>query len=101
MRQRPQADRRLRPLARRAASTRRPPGVAIRARKPWRRLRISLLGWYVRFTAPSATETAQIERRPVYRGGVPASQRRPGSRRLAPTSDWKQQGEIDSVTDEI
>ena len=40
-----QADRRLRPFARRAAMTRRPPGVAIRARKPWRRLRISLLGW--------------------------------------------------------
>jgi hypothetical protein len=40
-----QADRRLRPFARRAAITRRPPGVAIRARKPWRRLRISLLGW--------------------------------------------------------
>ena len=40
-----QADRRLRPFARRAASTRRPPGVAIRARKPWRRLRTSWLGW--------------------------------------------------------
>ena len=40
-----QADRRLRPFARRAASTRRPPGVAMRARKPWRRLRTSLLGW--------------------------------------------------------
>src|SRR5579862_7286888 len=39
-----QADRRLRPFARRAASTRRPPGVAIRERKPWRRLRTSLLG---------------------------------------------------------
>jgi hypothetical protein len=35
----------LRPFARRAANTRRPPGVAMRARKPCRRLRISLLGW--------------------------------------------------------
>jgi hypothetical protein len=34
----------LRPRARRAASTRRPPFVAMRARKPWRRLRTSLLG---------------------------------------------------------
>ena len=33
------ADRRLRPLALRRASTFRPPAVAIRARKPWRRLR--------------------------------------------------------------
>src|SRR5690606_2080182 len=39
-----QALRRLRPFARRAASTRRPPTVAIRARKPWRRLRLILLG---------------------------------------------------------
>src|SRR6516225_10979799 len=44
------ADKRLRPFARRAARTRRPAAVAIRARKPWRRLRTSLLGWYVRFT---------------------------------------------------
>jgi hypothetical protein len=35
----------LRPFARRAASTRRPATVAIRARKPCRRLRTSLLGW--------------------------------------------------------
>src|SRR5579883_1930722 len=39
-----QADRRLRPRARRAASTLRPPTVAIRARNPCRRLRTSLLG---------------------------------------------------------
>src|SRR6185437_457604 len=36
--------RRLRPWERRAATTLRPPLVAIRARKPWRRLRTSLLG---------------------------------------------------------
>ena len=40
---------RLRPLARRRLRTRRPPGVAMRARKPWRRLRRRLLGWKVRF----------------------------------------------------
>ena len=39
-----QADSRLRPRARRALSTLRPPFVARRARKPWRRLRTSLLG---------------------------------------------------------
>src|SRR5438105_9738381 len=44
-----QADRRLRPLARRDDSTRQPAGVAIRERKPWRRLRASLLGREVRF----------------------------------------------------
>jgi hypothetical protein len=36
---------RLRPCARRAATTLRPPFVAMRARKPCRRLRTSLLGW--------------------------------------------------------
>jgi hypothetical protein len=35
---------RLRPRARRAAITLRPPFFAMRARKPWRRLRTSLLG---------------------------------------------------------
>lgn len=39
-----QADRRLRPRARRAAMILRPPTVAMRARKPWRRLRTILLG---------------------------------------------------------
>lgn len=39
-----QAERRLRPRALRAAITLRPPTVAMRARKPWRRLRTSLLG---------------------------------------------------------
>ena len=41
--------RRLRPLARRRASTRRPPTVAMRARKPCVRLRRRTFGWYVRF----------------------------------------------------
>jgi hypothetical protein len=38
------AERRLRPLLRRAVITRRPPGVAILERKPWRRLRTNTLG---------------------------------------------------------
>lgn len=41
--------RRLRPLARRAASTARPPFVDIRARKPWHFARLRVFGWYVRF----------------------------------------------------
>ena len=41
---RPQAERRLRPLARRRARMRRPPAVSMRLRNPWRRLRTSRLG---------------------------------------------------------
>jgi len=44
-----QADSRARPLARRAFRIRRPPLVAIRARKPCVRARLILLGWNVRF----------------------------------------------------
>jgi hypothetical protein len=44
-----QTARRLRPFARRRLSTRRPPLVAMRARKPWTRLRCRLLGLKVRF----------------------------------------------------
>ena len=39
------ADNRLRPLARRALITLRPALVAMRARNPWVRLRLMLLGW--------------------------------------------------------
>ena len=46
-----QADSFLRPRARRAARILRPPGVAERVRKPWRRARTRLLGWKVRFIA--------------------------------------------------
>src|SRR3954471_4688104 len=54
-----QADSVLPPRARRSASTLRPPTVAVRARKPWRRLRTRLLGWKVRFIAHSSkTEMA-------------------------------------------
>src|SRR6185312_5220421 len=48
--QRAEAERRLRPLARRRLSIARPARVDIRARKPWRRLRLRTLGWSVRFT---------------------------------------------------
>lgn len=48
-----QADKRLRPLARRRLITLRPPTDDIRARKPWVRLRFTLDGWNVRFTALS------------------------------------------------
>lgn len=40
-----------RPFARRRLSTRRPALVAIRARNPWVRARLILLGWKVRFIA--------------------------------------------------
>jgi len=49
------ADSFLRPRPRRAAITLRPPTVAIRARKPCRRLRTRLLGWKVRFIAHSSS----------------------------------------------
>ena len=48
-----QADRRVRPLARRDFSTARPARVLIRARKPCLRARRRWLGWKVRFTADS------------------------------------------------
>jgi hypothetical protein len=44
----PQADRRARPLRRRAEMMARPARVRIRRRKPWVRLRRRLLGWNVR-----------------------------------------------------
>ena len=44
-----QAERRLRPRARRARSTARPPLVRIRRRNPWVLARLRLFGWNVRF----------------------------------------------------
>ena len=44
-----QAERRLRPRARRARSTARPPLVRMRSRNPWVLARLRLFGWYVRF----------------------------------------------------
>ena len=49
LRGRIQALRRTRRLARRALMTARPARVRIRSRKPWVRLRFSMLGWKVRF----------------------------------------------------
>src|SRR5690606_38276921 len=46
-----QTARRARPLARRRARILRPSAVFMRARKPWSRLRLRLLGWYVRLVA--------------------------------------------------
>jgi hypothetical protein len=46
-----QADRRWRPLSRRARRTRRPALVDMRCRKPWRLARRRLFGWNVRFTS--------------------------------------------------
>lgn len=44
-----QADKRFLPLALRDFSICRPALVRMRTRKPWRRFRLILLGWYVRF----------------------------------------------------
>src|SRR5690606_18928825 len=50
-----QADSLLRPLRRRARRTARPARSDIRWRKPCRRARRRLLGWYVRFTAMASS----------------------------------------------
>lgn len=63
------AEMRLRPLARRRASTLRPATVDMRARKPWRRLRILTLGWKVRFTVHSPLP-GTLPARAVYRVAV-------------------------------
>lgn len=47
---------RLRPFALRRLMTWRPFLVAMRARKPWVRLRLILLGWYVRFMAATLND---------------------------------------------
>ena len=49
-----QAERRLRPLARRALRMARPLRVAMRARKPCRRARFKRLGWKVRFISKTS-----------------------------------------------
>ena len=71
------ADRRLRPLALRRASTFRPPLVAMRARKPWRRLRTSRDGWKVRFkgASPGSIAPAWEPRRQGARIGDPGAYR--------------------------
>src|SRR6185503_11302326 len=54
--QRSQAERRLRPLARRRLRIARPARVDIRARKPCRRFRLRTFGWLVRFTSRMRAE---------------------------------------------
>lgn len=70
-----QADRRLRPLARRRLITLRPPTDDMRARKPWVRFRFTLEGWNVRFTAfsPLTGWPAAREGAAWIRFGLPAS----------------------------
>jgi hypothetical protein len=50
----------FRPRARRAFKILRPAFVAMRARKPWRRLRTRFDGWNVRFIAKSPVGSAQL-----------------------------------------
>ena len=57
-----QTARRLRPLARRALITARPPRVFMRIRKPWVRARRILEGWYVRFIVVSALTPQPMKR---------------------------------------
>ena len=53
---------RLRPFERRRRKTFLPPGVLIRARKPWQRFRLILLGWYVRFISTPQNCTILVYR---------------------------------------
>lgn len=54
-----QADSFLRPRARRRAMTWRPFLVAMRARKPWLRLRFNTLGWNVLFMVVVLTSDSE------------------------------------------
>ena len=75
-----QAQRRLRPLARRRARTLRPSAVFMRARKPWSRLRLRLLGWKVRLVAMVALGCIRIERTGNSRGSPGGRSSHPGGR---------------------
>src|SRR5690606_36956597 len=79
-----QALRRLRPLARRRARILRPSAVFMRARKPWSRLRLRLLGWKVRLVAMAAA-LLEPAKRPSSLAASPGPRqldrpRRPGCR---------------------
>src|SRR5690606_39275637 len=54
-----QALRRAPPLARRRARILRPSALFMRARKPWSRLRLRLLGWKVRLVAMAALDSVR------------------------------------------
>src|SRR5690606_30017252 len=60
-----QAERTLRPLARRRARILRPSAVFMRARKPWSRLRLRLLGWWVRLVAMAGTRAVTRRKEPA------------------------------------
>jgi hypothetical protein len=66
----------LRPRARRARRTARPPLVRIRRRKPWVFARLRLLGWYVRFKGRAPSRRS----RPVRSGGPCGRRKRPSVR---------------------
>ena len=58
---------RLRPLSRRRLRTLRPALVLIRLRNPCSLFRLTLLGWYVRFTAmPPVMPTVRKSARPKH-----------------------------------
>ena len=80
----PQAERRERPLARRALSTARPPAVAIRARKPCFFALRRAFGWNVRFTETSEMWPCRMPgERPGAHGAEPEND---SSGRLVPDS---------------
>jgi hypothetical protein len=72
----------------------RPPTVALRARKPCRRLRTRLLGWKVRFIAHprnlekqrAATGTALLHA-PIGKMGIQVNQARASARRPSDLAD--------------
>ncbi|AEA72210.1 Hypothetical protein PSEBR_m1756 [Pseudomonas brassicacearum subsp. brassicacearum NFM421] len=62
-----QTARRARPLARRRDRTARPFLVAMRARKPWVRARLIVLGWKVRFMSCYLVRPQRAGMAPVLR----------------------------------
>src|SRR4051794_21280111 len=72
-----QAESRLRPRARRARSTARPPLVRMRSRNPWVLARLRLFGWYVRFNEEPPRGGPRAAR-----GRGPRGRRKPPSVRL-------------------
>ena len=86
-----QADRRLRPLSRRALMIARPERVRMRARKPCLRARRRLFGWKVRFTAGSGHDGRTCRHGAVVAGGGTATAARRADRpRLRPSPPPKQ-----------
>lgn len=82
-----QAASRLRPRARRAFSTARPPRVCIRARKPCFFLRFRVLGWNVRFTHGLLERTRDAGPPPRGRSATRTRRRGNGAVYRAPSKD--------------